>query len=96
MTRAFRTARLSSEKKLKFLGFEQSMSRKVNCYDNAFVESFFHTLKNELEVKGFRTKDEARKDIFEYIETWYNGKRLHSSLGYMGPIEYEEKIGHVA
>lgn len=83
-------------KKLKFLGFEQSMSRKGNCYDNAFVESFFHTLKNELEVKVFRTKDEARKDIFEYIETWYNSKRLHSSLGYMSPIEYEQKFGHVA
>jgi transposase InsO family protein len=83
-------------KKLKLLGFEQSMSRKGNCYDNAFVESFFHTLKNELETKVFRTKDEARKAIFEYIETWYNSKRLHSSLGYMSPIEYEQQFGNVA
>jgi putative transposase len=46
-------------KKLKLLGFEQSMSRKGNCYDNAFVQSFFHTLKNELEVKPFKTKKDA-------------------------------------
>ena len=83
-------------KRLKLLGFEQSMSRKGNCYDNAFVESFFHTLKNELEVKIFKTKEEAKKEIFEYIETWYNNKRLHSSLGYMTPIEYEQQFGHVA
>jgi transposase InsO family protein len=83
-------------KNLKLLGFKQSMSRKGNCYDNAFVESFFHSLKNELETKVFRTKDEARKAIFEYIETWYNSKRLHSSLGYMSPIEYEQQFGHVA
>jgi putative transposase len=56
-------------KRLKLLGFEQSMPRKENCYDNAFVESFFHTLKNELETKVFRAKDEARKAIFEYIRS---------------------------
>lgn len=84
------------KKKLKLLGFEQSMSRKGNCYDNAFVESFFHSLKNELEVKIFKTKSEAEKAIFEYIETWYNNKRLHSSLGYMSPIEYEQQSGYVA
>lgn len=83
-------------KKLKLLGFDQSMSRKGNCYDNAFVESFFHSLKNELEVKIFKTKKDAEKDIFEYIETWYNSKRLHSSLGYMTPMEYEQQFGHVA
>ena len=82
--------------KLDVLGFEQSMSRKGNCYDNAFVESFFHTLKNELEVKIFKTKKDAEKAIFEYIETWYNSKRLHSSLGYMSPMKYEQQFGHVA
>lgn len=83
-------------KKLKLLGFKQSMSRKGNCYDNAFVESFFHSLKNELEVEIFKTKKDAEKAIFEYIETWYNSKRLHSSLGYMTPMEYEQQFGHVA
>lgn len=83
-------------KKLKLLGFEQSMSRKGNCYDNAYVESFFHSLKNELEVKVFKTKKDAEKGIFEYIETWYNSKRLHSSLGYMTPMEYEQQFGDVA
>jgi putative transposase len=83
-------------KKLELLGFEQSMSRKGNCYDNAFVESFFHSLKNELEEKIFKTQDEAKKAIFEYIETWYNNKRLHSSLGYMTPVEYEQQFSDVA
>lgn len=83
-------------KKLELLGFEQSMSRKGNCYDNAFVESFFHTLKNELEEKVFKTQDQAKKAIFEYIETWYNNKRLHSSLGYMSPIEYGKQFSDVA
>ena len=82
--------------KLELLGFEQSMSRKGNCYDNAFVESFFHSLKNELEEKVFKTQEQAKKAIFEYIETWYNNKRLHSSLGYMSPIEYEKQFGDVA
>lgn len=82
--------------KLSLLGFLQSMSRKGNCYDNAFVESFFHSLKNELEEKSFKTKDEARKAIFEYIEAWYNTKRLHSSLGYMSPVEFEQQSGLVA
>ena len=83
-------------KKLELLGFEQSMSRKGNCYDNAFVESFFHSLKNELEEKIFKSQDQAKKAIFEYIETWYNNKRLHSSLGYMSPIEYEKQFTDVA
>ena len=82
--------------RLEILDFTQSMSRKGNCYDNTFVESFFHSLKNELEEKEFKTKDEARKAIFEYIEAWYNNKRLHSSLGYMTPMEYEQQFSYVA
>lgn len=74
-----------------FLGITQSMSRKGNCYDNAFAESFFHTLKNELGEKCFESKELARKAIFEYIEAWYGTKRLHSSLGYMSPREYAEQ-----
>ncbi len=69
-----------------------SMSRKGNCYDNAFVESFFRTLKVELIYrKKFETREEAKKAIFEFIEVWYNRQRLHSSLDYMTPEEYESK-----
>ena len=74
-------------KKLKILKVTQSMSRKGNCYDNAFAESFFHTLKNELEKKVFKDMAEAKKEIFEYIY-WYNTERLHSSLRYLSPVDY--------
>ena len=67
-----------------------SMSRKGNCHDNAVAESFFHTLKEELVTDAdYKTKDEARRSIFEYIELFYNRKRLHSTLGYRAPLEYE-------
>jgi putative transposase len=67
-----------------------SMSRKGDCWDNAVAESFFATLKKEL-VKGrkWQTRAEARRDIFEFIEMWYNPRRRHSSLGYRSPAEYE-------
>ena len=76
--------------KLEFLGITQSMSRKGNCYDNAIVESFFHTLKNELPKMRFKNLAEVRKEVFKYIETWYNTERMHSSLGYKSPVEYAE------
>ncbi len=68
------------------------MSRKGDCWDNAVAESFFATLKKEL-VHGsdWKTREEARADLFEYIEVWYNRQRRHSSLGYLSPAEYEEK-----
>ena len=70
--------------------FEQSMSRKGNCYDNAMVESFFHTLKVELtNRKRYQTREEARRDIENYIYTFYNPKRRHSSLDYRSPNDYE-------
>ena len=70
----------------------QSMSRKGNCYDNAYVESFFRTLKVELIYnRNFKTRQEAKKAIFEFIEVWYNRQRLHSSLDYMTPEAYELK-----
>lgn len=70
-----------------------SMSRRANCYDNAVAESFFATLEWELiERSDWRTRDEARLAIFEYMECWYNPKRRHSSLGYLSPAEYEEKL----
>jgi len=73
--------------------FVTSMSRKGNCYDNACMESFFGTLKMEL-IYGnrFKTRAEARQAVFEYIEIFYNRIRLHSSLGYMSPIEYEQSF----
>lgn len=78
--------------KLAEFEIKQSMSRKGNCYDNAFVESFFRTLKVELiYTRKFKTREEAKKAIFEFIEVWYNRQRLHSSLDYMTPEEYENK-----
>lgn len=70
----------------------QSMSRKGNCYDNSIVESFFRTIKVELVYRQkFKTREEAKAAIFEFIEVWYNRQRIHSSLDYMTPEEYELK-----
>ncbi len=70
----------------------QSMSRKANCWDNAVSESFWKTLKAELIYREiFRTRNEARRAIFEYIEIFYNKRRLHSTLGYLSPEEFELK-----
>ena len=81
----------SFRKKLRENGFVQSMSRKGNCYDNAVTESFFHTLKTELIYRTkYRTREEARISIFEYIEIFYNRKRLHSAIGYHSPAEFEK------
>lgn len=75
---------------LEMNGIKASMSRRANCYDNAFAESFFHTLKVELvNRRNFKTRQEAMNAIFEYIEVWYNRQRIHSSLGYKTPVEYE-------
>ena len=71
-----------------------SMSRVGNCYDNAVAESFFGTLKVECVTTQFATKALARTTIFEYIEVWYNRQRLHSSLGYLSPVEFEQQPGH--
>ena len=71
---------------------ECSMSRRGDCWDNAVAESFFATLKKELvHGENWRTREEARSALFEYIEVWYNRERRHSSLGYLSPAEYEEK-----
>jgi len=79
-------------KKLAAFKITASMSRKGNCYDNAFVESFFRTLKVELiYTRTFKTREEARSAIFEFIEVWYNRQRIHSSLDYMTPEDYELK-----
>jgi putative transposase len=70
-----------------------SMSRKGECWDNAVVESFFRTLKQELNVRDskFKTREEAKSAIFDYIEVFYNKKRIHSTLGYVSPCEFEMK-----
>jgi transposase InsO family protein len=74
-------------------GAQCSMSRPGNCLDNAAVESFFHTLKTELVYQQhYRTREQARLAIFEYIETFYNRTRLHSTLDYRSPEEYERSV----
>lgn len=67
-----------------------SMSRKGNCWDNAIAESFFHTLKTELvHVNRYVTRADARQSIFQYIEGYYNLKRMHSAIDYKTPVEVE-------
>jgi putative transposase len=72
--------------------FIQSMSGKGNCYDNAVVESFFHTLKTELVYfETYYTREDAQNSVFEYMETYYNRTRLHSTLHYCSPVEFEQR-----
>lgn len=79
--------------KLKTLKMIPSMSGRGNCYDNAVAESFFHTLKVELVTdRIFHTRKEARLAIFDYIEIFYNRQRKHSTLGYLSPNDFEEKM----
>ena len=71
-------------------GMIASMSRKGDCYDNAVAESFFSTLEFELIMQNdWHTRAEARRAVFRYIETWYNPKRRHSTLGNISPVQYE-------
>lgn len=73
-------------------GIRQSMSAKGDCYDNASMESFFATIKKELIYRlHFKTRAKAKLDIVDYIETWYNSRRIHSSLGDLSPVEFELK-----
>ncbi|MCP1440480.1 putative transposase [Erwinia persicina] len=77
---------------LKSHGLEGSMSRRGNCHDNAVAESFFQLLKRErIKKKIYGTREEARSDIFDYIEMFYNSKRRHGSSDQMSPIEYENQ-----
>ena len=71
---------------------ECSMSRRGNCHDNAVAESFFQLLKRErIKRRIYTTREEARSDIFDYIERFYNRKRTHSYLGYVSPVQYEKQ-----
>ena len=70
-----------------------SMSAKGNCYDNACAESFFHSLKVEcIHGERFATRDAMKQTVFEYIETDYNRNRLHSTLGYLSPLDFEAQF----
>ena len=78
---------------LKKYNCKQSMSRKGNCWDNAVAESFFGTLKNELvHHEKYKTREQARLSIFDYIETFYNKRRLHSHLNYVSPENFEQSM----
>ena len=80
-------------RKLASHGFVASMSRRGNCYDNAAVESFWSTLKHEcVHRMRFTTRAQVRPALFEYIEGWYNTRRLHSSLGYKSPLDFENSL----
>ena len=75
-------------------GIACSMSRSGNVWDNAAMESFFSSLKTErIRGKVYRSRDEVRADVFDYIERFYNAVRRHSTIGYVSPIEFERKVG---
>ena len=75
-------------------GFVQSLSAKGNCYDNAVVESFFATCKRECDLSHCRSLADVRTTLFDYLEIFYNRERLHSSLGYRSPLDYEKQLDH--
>jgi putative transposase len=82
---------------IKENGFICSMSRKRNCWDNAPSENFFHTLKKELvHHRRYQTREEAKQDIFEYIEVFYNQQRRHSTIDYKAPLQFEAERSNVA
>ncbi len=90
-----RGSQYCSHKFRKLLGkldFRGSMGRKGNCYDNPVIESFWGTLKKELvHHKKYKTREEAKSEITQYIELFYNRQRLHSRLGYLSPVEFLQK-----
>ena len=87
---------LAYQQRLAIRGIRCSMSRPGNCWDNAVVESFFASLKTELLTKGhpFSSRQEARTAIFEYVEGFYNRARRHSTLGYLSPVEFEQRAAY--
>jgi transposase InsO family protein len=91
--RGVQYASLAYQRLLNTAGFTPSMSRVGDCWDNAVVESFFATLTKELLVDGvFSTRAEASRELFEFIEIWYNRQRRHSTLGYRSPTVYEQEV----
>ena len=74
-------------------GVTCSMSRAGNCWDNAAMESFFSSLKTERTARTtYRTRNQAKADVFDYIERFYNPRRRHSTIGYLSPVEFEEQM----
>lgn len=85
------------QKVIKRTGMRPSMSRKGDCWDNSVAESFFSTLKKELVWRTkFETREHARREIFEFIEVFYNRQRMHSYLGYLSPVEFETAAANAA
>ena len=75
------------------LGVTCSMSRSGNCWDNSAMESLFKSLKTErTDHKVYRMRIDAKADVFDYIEVFYNGKRRHSTIGYLSPIQFEQQM----
>ena len=97
LRRPLESAQYSSEQFQKLMadhGVVCSMSRSGNVWDNAAMESFFSSLKTERTAREtYRTRDEAKADVFDYIERFYNAKRRHSTIGYMSPMEFEVQAG---
>jgi putative transposase len=78
---------------LKKHGCRQSMSRKADCWDMSVAESFFGTLKSELvHHEKYKTREEARLSVFDYIETFYNKRWIHSYLNYTSPVDFENRM----
>jgi len=74
------------------LGINVSISRKGNCWDNSVMERFFGSLKSErTDNMRYKTRAEAKADVINYIEMFYNAQRLHSTLGYLSPMEFEKR-----
>lgn len=91
--RGVQYASAAYQRLLRQAGFIPSMSRTGDCWDNAVAESFFATLTKELLDDGpFETREEGRRELFEFIEIWYNRQRRHSSLGYRSPIQFETEL----
>src|SRR4249919_837209 len=97
LRRPLESAQYSSEQFQRLMadnGVVCSMSRSGNVWDNAAMESFFSSLKTERTGhKTYRTRNEARADVFDYIERFYNARRRHSTIGYLSPMEFERKVG---
>jgi putative transposase len=97
LRRSLESAQYTSEQFQRLMadnGVVCSMSRSGNVWDNAAMESFFSTLKTERTGrKTYRTRDEARADVFDYIERFYNLKRRHSTIGFVSPMEFERQVG---
>ena len=95
LRRPFESAQYASHEYQELLASHallSSMSRRANCWDNAVAESFFATLKVELVYQTrWSTRAQARSEVFEYIEIFYNRRRRHSALGYLSPDEFERR-----